>query len=180
MLVERFAAGVARAARPERRRGVEIEIPGRGLYDLQHLVLDVNGTVACGGWLIEGVRERLQALRASGWEVHWITADTRGRQAALDEELGWPAERISTGEAGGEAAQKAAFVQGLGAGSVVAIGNGGNDVAMLREARLGFAVLGPEGLAIDTLVAADLAVPDILSALDLLRDPRRLVATLRK
>ena len=159
---------------------MEIDIPGRGRYDLQHLVLDVNGTVACGGRLIEGVRERLHALRAAGWEVHWITADTRGRQAALDEELGWPAERILAGQAGGEAAQKAAFVQGLGAEAVVAIGNGSNDVAMLREARLGFAVLGPEGLASDALAAADLTAPDILSALDLLGDPSRLVATLRR
>jgi soluble P-type ATPase len=159
---------------------VEIEIPGRGHYHLQHLVLDVNGTVACGGQLIDGVRERLQALRATGWQVHWITANTRGRQAALDAQLGWPAERISGAAAGGEAAQKAAFVQGLGAEAVVAIGNGSNDLAMLREARLGVGVLGPEGLAVDTLMAADLVAPDILSALELLRDPSRLVATLRK
>jgi P-type E1-E2 ATPase len=159
---------------------VEIDIPGRGRYHLQHLVLDVNGTVASGGRLIEGVRKRLQHLRASGWGVHWITADTRGRQATLDEALGWPAERIAAGAAGSEATQKAAFVQSLGAEAVVAIGNGSNDVAMLREARLGIAVLGPEGLALETLLAADLVAPDILSALDLLHDSARLVATLRK
>jgi P-type E1-E2 ATPase len=159
---------------------VEIVIPGRGSYHLQHLVLDVNGTVACGGRLIEGVRERLQALRASGWQVHWITADTRGRQAALDEELGWPAERVSSGKAGGEAGQKAALVRRLGAEGVVAIGNGSNDVAMLREAGLGLAVLGPEGLALDALTAADLVVPGIVAALELLEDPARLVATLRR
>jgi P-type E1-E2 ATPase len=156
---------------------VEIVIPGRGSYQLRHLVLDVNGTVACGGRLLDGVRSRLHALCDAGWHVHWITADTRGRQAALDEELGWPAQRIT---AGGEAGQKAAFVRSLGAGSVVAIGNGSNDAAMLREANLGIAVLGPEGLALDTLTAADLVAPDILAALDLLADPDRLVATLRK
>lgn len=159
---------------------MEIVIPGRGSYHLQHLVLDVNGTVACGGRLIEGVRERLQALRALGWQVHWITADTRGRQAALDEELGWPAERVLSGKAGGEAGQKAALVRRLGAEGVVAIGNGSNDVAMLREAGLGLAVLGPEGLALDALTAADLVVPDIVAALELLEDPVRLVATLRR
>lgn len=156
---------------------MEIYIPGRGSYHFRHLVLDVNGTVACGGRLLDGVRSRLHALRDAGWQVHWITADTRGRQAALDEELGWPAQRIT---AGGEASQKAAFVRSLGAGSVVAIGNGSNDVAMLREASLGIAVLGPEGLALDTLTAADLVASDILAALDLLADPDRLVATLRK
>ncbi len=159
---------------------VEITIPGRGTYHLQHLVLDVNGTVACGGQLIAGVRERLQDLRASGWQVHWITADTRGRQASLDAELGWPARRIPGGEPGDEAAQKASFVRSLGADSVIAIGNGSNDVAMLRESGLGIAVLGPEGLALETLTAADVVVPDILAALDLLGDPSRMVATLRR
>lgn len=159
---------------------MKISIPGRGSYDLQHLVLDVNGTVACGGRLIEGVRQRLHALRSSGWQVHWITADTRGRQTALDEELGWPARRISAAAPGSEAAEKASFVRSLGAEAVVAIGNGSNDLAMLHQAGLGIAVLGPEGLALDTLTAADLVAPDILAALDLLRDPDRLVATLRR
>jgi len=159
---------------------VEIVIPGRGSYRFRHLVLDVNGTVACGGRLIDGVGQRLRSLRDAGWQVHWITADTRGRQAALDKELGWPARRISAGEPGSEAAQKATFIRTLGAEAVVAIGNGSNDVGMLREAGLGIAVLGPEGLALDTLTAADMVAPDILSALDLLHDPDRLVATLRR
>lgn len=167
---------------------MEVVIPGRGILTLLHLVLDVNGTVAAGGWLIEGVKERLEALRRAGLDVHWITADTRGRQAALDKELGWPAIRISgrgesedaAGESFGEAAQKAAFVRQLGAETVVAIGNGANDAAMLREAVLGIAVLGPEGLAIDALLAADLVAPSILTALDMLQDPDRLVATWRK
>jgi P-type E1-E2 ATPase len=162
---------------------MEIVIPGRGTYRLDHLVLDVNGTVAAGGQLIDGVRERLHTLRETGLDVHWITADTRGRQEALDAALGWAAVRISPnhGPAGvrSEADQKAAFVQRLGADHVVAIGNGANDAGMLREAALGIAVLGPEGLDLDALQVADMLAADILSALDLLLDSDRLVATLR-
>jgi hypothetical protein len=51
---------------------------------------------------------------------------------------------------------------------------------MLERAALGIAVLGPEGLALSCLQAADVVVPDILAALDLLLFPRRLVATLRR
>jgi P-type E1-E2 ATPase len=156
-----------------------IAIPGRGTYHLTHLVLDVNGTVASGGHLIDGIRERLLALRESGWQVHWITADTRGRQATLDEELGWPAARIQAADPG-EASQKAAFVHQLGANQVIAIGNGSNDVTMLREAAVGIAVLGPEGLAVDALLSADAVAPNIHTALDLVEDPSRLVATLRR
>ena len=159
---------------------MHVTIPGRGDYSLTHLVLDVNGTVAKGGRLIEGVRERLLSLRQEGFEVHWITADTRGRQAELDKVMGWPAVRIATDQPQGEAGQKADFVRSLGGESVVAIGNGGNDVAMLAEAAIGIAVLGPEGLALDALLAADMVAPDILHALDLLQDPSRLIATLRR
>ncbi len=159
---------------------MDIKIPGRDTYSLKHLVLDVNGTVAAGGQLIAGVRERLLALRQTGLEIHWITADTRGRQAELDAQLGWPAVRIGPDDPEGEAVQKAALVRELGAKQVITIGNGSNDVGMLREAALGIAVLGPEGLALDALLAADLVAPDILAALDLLQDPTRLVATLRK
>ena len=159
---------------------MDISIPGRGPYRLTHLVLDVNGTVAASGQLIAGVKERLLVLRRAGLQVHWITADTRGRQAALDVALGWPAVRIAIDDAGDEAGQKGSFVRELGADHVVAIGNGSNDVVMLREAAVGIAVVGPEGLAVDALLAADLVAPDILAALDLLEDPARLVATLRR
>jgi P-type E1-E2 ATPase len=158
----------------------ETTIPGRGTFHLAHLVLDVNGTVAAGGRLIDGVREQLLALRLAGWQVHWITADTRGRQAALDQDMGWPAIRITPDAVEGEAAQKAAFVRSLGADTAVAIGNGANDAEMLQEAVVGIAVLGPEGLARDALLAADLLVSDIHAALDLLLDRDRLVATWRK
>jgi soluble P-type ATPase len=70
-------------------------------------------------------------------------------------------------------------VDELGAEHVVAIGNGANDAAMLQQAVLGIAVLGGEGLATACLTAADIVVPSIESALDLLLYPRRLVATLR-
>lgn len=158
---------------------IELLIPGRGSYHLAHLVLDVNGTVAAGGRLIEGVPERLASVRKAGLELHWITADTRGRQAALDEEMGWPAVRIAADDPRGEAEQKAAFVRSLNAEHVVAVGNGSNDAAMLREAAIGLAVMGPEGLALDALLAADAVVPSILTGLDVLADPSRLVATLR-
>ena len=159
---------------------MDVTIAGRGTFYLEHLVLDVNGTVASGGHLIEGVRDQLVVLQQSGWHIHWITADTRGRQADLDEELGWPAVHISARDPRGEAEQKAEFVRHLDARHVVAIGNGANDAQMLREAAVGIAVLGPEGLAVDALEASDLVAPNIHAALDLLIDPQRLIATWRR
>jgi len=62
---------------------------------------------------------------------------------------------------------------------VVAVGNGQNDIPMMRSASLGIAVLGPEGLCTELLRVADVVVTSITDALDLLLEPRRLTATLR-
>ena len=68
----------------------------------------------------------------------------------------------------------------LGAAQEIALDQGANDVDMLREAALGICVLGPEGTAVEALMAADVVAPSILDALDSLRRPLRLVATLRQ
>lgn len=157
-----------------------VTIPGRGTLQVEHLVLDVNGTVAANGELIPGVAQRLNSLKQRGLRIHWITADSRGLQSHLDRQMGWPAVRISASELGTEAANKAAFVRQLGASQVISIGNGSNDAEMLQAAALGIAVLGPEGLAVDALLAADVLVRDIHDALDLVDHPIRLVATCRR
>jgi len=78
-----------------------------------------------------------------------------------------------------QAEAKARFVSQLGADSVVAIGNGRNDWKMLSVAAVGIALVQREGAAAETLVNADVVTVSILDAIDLLRNPRRLVATLR-
>jgi soluble P-type ATPase len=152
-----------------------VEIPGRPTLRLEHLVLDFNGTLACDGALLPGVRERLTAL-AQDLTVHVLTADTFGKAAAeLD---GCPvALTVLPADAQDEA--KAAAVRRLGSASVVAIGNGRNDRLMLAEAALGIAVVLAEGAAGETLHAADVVCTDIGAALDLLANPLRLAATLR-
>ncbi len=155
---------------------IELTIPGRGDLKIEHLVMDVNGTLAVDGVLLEGVAKRVGGLR-DRLNIHLLTADTHGRQAIIDLLLNLTATRISGGR---EAEQKAEYVRNLGAAGVVAIGQGANDALMLREAALGICVLSAEGLAIETLTAADLLMPDILSALDLFEKPLRLIASLRK
>jgi P-type E1-E2 ATPase len=155
---------------------IELNIPGRGLLRLQHLVMDVNGTLALDGVLLDGVARRISSLR-DRLEIHLLTADTHGGQAAIDERLNLKAVRIQPGN---EDAQKAAYVKQLGPEMVAAIGQGANDALMLREASLGICVLSVEGLSRETLLAADLLMPDILSALDLFEKPLRLIASLRK
>jgi P-type E1-E2 ATPase len=154
---------------------IELSIPGRGTLKLEHLVCDVNGTLALDGNLIDGVARAMQRLQAR-LEIHLITADTHGKQAFIDQQLGLTALRLRPG---GEAEQKAALVRRLGPEKVAAIGQGANDAAMLAEAALGIAILSTEGLAAAAFQAADLLLPDILSALELFEKPNRIVASLR-
>jgi P-type E1-E2 ATPase len=155
---------------------IELSIPGRGVLAIEHLVTDVNGTLAVDGQLIDGLIKRIGSLR-DRLSVHMITADTHGRQAQIDQQLSLTALRMQPGD---EAAQKAVFVRSLGAEKVVAVGQGANDAAMLKEAALGICVMSREGAAVETLLAADIVVPDIFAALDLLDKPLRILATLRK
>ena len=155
---------------------IDIEVPGRAHYRLGYLLLDVNGTLALDGRLIEGVEQRLTDLQPL-IAVQLITADSRGQQQAIDTRLGMQAVRIAARD---EARQKAALVRQLGRQGVCAIGNGANDAQMLRDAAIGIAVVGEEGLAVEALTAADIVAPHINAALDLLLYPMRLAATLRR
>ncbi len=155
---------------------IELTIPGRGTIRLRHLVCDVNGTLAVDGVLMDGVGRAISSLR-DRLELHLLTADTHRRQGEIDRQLGVRAIRIPPGD---EAKAKADFVRQLGGESVVAVGNGANDAAMLYEAAIGIAVMSPEGLAADALHACDLVAPDILQALGWLDRPMRLVASLRR
>lgn len=154
---------------------IEIDIPGFRKLQLEHLVLDYNGTLACDGVLIGGVRERLTIL-SNHLSIRVITADTFGKaRGQLD---GVPCELEILPPADQDKG-KLNVVNRLGAGRTVCIGNGRNDRLMLKEAELGIAVVNDEGSAVESMMAANIVCTSITSALDLLSNPLRLTATLR-
>jgi P-type E1-E2 ATPase len=154
---------------------ISIDIPGCRKLGLEHLVLDYNGTLALDGKVLPGVAEMLSDL-APSIKIHVITADTFGlaktQLAALPVNL-----QIIPVESQAEA--KLQFVSDLGTGTVVAIGNGRNDRKMLKAAALGIALIQNEGGSAETIASADVVSTSIADALELLRHPKRLVATLR-
>jgi len=143
---------------------------------LEHLVTDVNGTLAVDGQLIEGIPQKIAGLK-DRLTVHMLTADTHGKQASIDQQLNLTAIRIETGN---ESQQKADYVRQLGSESVIALGQGANDAGRLKEAGIGICVLSLEGTTSETLSVADLVTPDVNTAFDLLSNPLRMVASLRK
>ena len=154
---------------------ITIDIPGRRTLNLTHLILDYNGTIAVDGQLVDGVADCLADL-ASVLDIHVLTADTFGRAA---ERLAGVDCQLAILPDGRQDEGKLEYVKRIGCERSVCIGNGRNDCLMLREAVLGIAVVLREGAASDTVLAADVLCTDIVSALDLLRHPLRLKATLR-
>lgn len=154
---------------------IEIDIPGIKKIHAEHLVLDYNGTVAEDGKLINGVAEILNRI-SDNLEVHVITADTFGKAA---EELKGVKCTLDIIGKGDQQKQKLDFVESLGAEKVISIGNGFNDLLMLKESALGITVIQKEGSSAKTLGAADIVVTSIIDALELILNPLRIAATLR-
>jgi soluble P-type ATPase len=154
---------------------IEINIPGFGSVRLNHLVSDFTGTLSFNGKLIPGVKERLNNLSES-LSIHILTSNTFG---TAKPELADVSCQLSILEGEFHDLQKEEYVEKLGTTSVVAFGNGNNDRKMLRVARIGVAVTGKEGGAVDILMAGDINISNIIDGLDLLLHTKRLKATLR-
>jgi soluble P-type ATPase len=154
---------------------VEIQFPGRPPLQITHVLSDINGTLCLDGCLIDGVLERINELKRSV-EITLLSANTTGTGPQVAQTLGVHYLSIQPGD---EIRQKVTVLRQLGVGNTITLGQGANDAGMLREAALGICVLSREGTAISALQAADLVVPDITTALDLIITPLRITATLR-
>ena len=76
---------------------IRIDIPQRGIIELQHAVFDVNGTLSVDGIPIPRVVDRLHVL-AEQLSLHALTAGTHGNIAELERSFGFPLNMIATGE----------------------------------------------------------------------------------
>lgn len=154
---------------------VRIEIPGMEILEIEHLILDYNGTIAINGIVIEGVMERLEKL-AVLLDIHVLTADTYG---SVHEQC--KGKKVSVHIIGKyhQDREKLTFIESLKPEYCAAIGNGRNDVLMLSQAALGIALIQEEGISTKTLLASDAVFHSINDALDTFLNPNRLIATLR-
>jgi soluble P-type ATPase len=154
---------------------IEIDIPGNKKLMLEHLVLDYNGTIAFDGALIDGVKECLVEL-SQKLTIHVITADTFGSVEKALKDIDCKLVVIPFHH---QDRAKMEFVKQIGCEKTVSMGNGENDRLMLKASALGVAIVSGEGAAFETLASADVVCTEIRSALSLLSNPLRLIATLR-
>jgi P-type E1-E2 ATPase len=155
---------------------IEIAIPGRTTFRITYLILDLNGTIAVDGTLMPGVQERLIELSKSV-EIIVVTADTNRNAERLLMNL--PVAVHTIGETD-EGVQKERLVSQKGKERTVCVGNGSNDVLMIKESAIGICIVGREGASAQAVMAADLVVSSITDALELLLKPHRMKASLRR
>jgi len=169
-----LAAGSGTSDRRNRRHlhPIKLEVIGGNVRTFTDLALDYTGTLALDGVLLPGVAERLTKI-AGRMHITILTADTFGK--AEEELKRLPVDLLLIGTG----LDKAKAVLKMSAEKVIAIGNGRNDVAMMKQAGLRIAVIGPEGAPAELLQIAEVVVGNICDALDLIIHPMRLKATLR-
>jgi P-type E1-E2 ATPase len=154
---------------------ISVSVPGWGDLDIEYLVIDYNGTCAFDGKIKENVKEMLEKV-SRYIKVFIITSDTYGNIDTEGNTIGFSIIKVGKE---GSGAEKAKIIKELGPEKIVAVGNGSNDVLMLKEAALGIGVIGEEGCSKDILKEADFVVKNVTDALSIILHPERIVATLR-
>lgn len=160
--------------------GISIDIPGFGLRQIDAILTDYTGTLARGGRLVPGVKERLLKLTES-IEIHVLTADTFG--FAQGELRGIPLTYCRLEGEDHHDIKKREYGQKLGLQHCAVFGNGNNDRLLLKAAKemggVAIAVDNGEGCATDSLLNSNLFVMGAVNALDLIIEPKGCKATLR-
>src|SRR5438874_1885320 len=109
---------------------MRFEIPGCDPLEIDTLILDLNGTIAIDGVLVEGVRERIAALLEQRLRIVLFSGDTQGNAGAIARELGIEVRVTKDADA------KAAEARTLEPGRCAAIGNGRIDLELFKTVRL--------------------------------------------
>ena len=162
--------------------GISISIPGFAEpLVIRRIVSDYTGTLACGGKLVPGAAERLRKLKELV-EIHVLSADSFGTAPGELAVIPVAPKILEPGQRHDIAKERR--VKELDASHIAAFGNGNNDVLMLKAVKeaggLAIAVDNGEGCSVEAMLQANLFIVNIVNALDLLLEPTRLKATLRR
>ncbi|HEX7673564.1 MAG TPA: HAD family hydrolase [Bdellovibrio sp.] len=145
------------------------------IEEIDDVVMDYNGTLASGGEILPGVRELINEI-SDRYQLTVLTADTFGTAAASLEGLDLKVKVVETGK------DKRQFVKSLKDQKrvVLVMGNGQNDVEMFKEADFSIAVISPDGTFSKLLENSTMIVSNVIHALQLLKNTKRIKATLRQ
>ena len=150
-------------------------IPNYDNLEIENIVFDYNGTLANGGSVDLKTKELLKKL-CKQFNIFVITADTFGTVEQELEEFNLKVKILKSSK---HSQEKADFIKELNPNITVAIGNGNNDIKMLKTAKLSIAIIGKEGCATNTMLQSDIVCHNINDVIELFLEQKRLIATLR-
>lgn len=143
--------------------------------EIENLMLDFNGTMAKDGMLLPNVKKVINEI-SKMLKIHIVTADTFGSIETQVKDIDCILHIV---EPQNQAIAKLNYLQSINPDRTICIGNGFNDELMLKESKIGIAVVQAEGASIFAIKSSDIVCFSIVDALELIINPLRLVATLR-
>ncbi len=155
----------------------KVNIPHFGLLEISNIIFDINGTLQFNGKISNKLIEKFRALKRH-YNIFLISSDTRGNLNELAKKLDSKYIRINTGNQTDAEAKNKELLK-LGKENTIAIGNGNNDMLMLKNAALGILIIGSEGASGKSLMNADVIFTNPNDAIDFLLDEKTIIATLR-
>ena len=149
-----------------------IDIPRYKKIVAETVIFDLNGTLAIDGKVDREVLEMLDKLNKK-YKVVILTADTSGTVKKMFREYNnIIVEIINTMDEKTQVAKNYS--------PYIAIGNGNNDVEVFKNSELSIVIIGREGCSTKALFSSDVVVNNIIDAIGLLLNEKRLIATLRR
>ena len=150
-----------------------IKGPNNTELQIENIVLDLNGTLANKGVVLETTKALLKHLKQLGYRLILISGDIRGNAKKTAEELGLD---LFLGKNSEEKAQQ---MQQFDKHKTAAIGNARIDIGTFQNAEISIATVQSEGIHTEILKHVDILIPSIDEALKLFIDTKSLEATLR-
>ncbi len=151
-----------------------IQRPGQEPIEVDSILIAFEGTLASDRRVHPKAKDKLNLLSRRS-NIYILTKEEKERMEEVLRKV--KGEIISLPE--GESSQKKSdLVRQLGATRAVAVGNGVDDVPMMKEAAFSLCVIGKEGASSEAVKSADVVFTDILDGLDFLLKPLRQKATL--
>ncbi|MBD3342089.1 MAG: HAD family hydrolase [Candidatus Lokiarchaeota archaeon] len=155
----------------------KINIPNLGDITIKNIIFDINGTLQFKGKIDANLVLRFQDLKKY-YNIYLVSSDTRGNLREIAKKLEVDFIKINASSIN-DAESKLAELDRLGPEITVAVGNGNNDVMMLKNAVIGICIMGAEGASSKCLLNSDVVFHDPISAIDFLLDEKMMIATLR-
>jgi soluble P-type ATPase len=155
---------------------MKIDIPNVDVFNIENIVFDFNGTLATDGKVPPRVYRQILGL-TQDFNVYIITADTFD---TVKEIFSGTEVQVKVISKANGSTDKKELIETLNPKKTMALGNGSNDALMLESSGISIAVLGNEGLSLKALENADLMIKNINDFFEMMKEPKKLIATLRQ